>query len=245
MTKEEKALDFIEDFDFMGETKLMGYGESDSSGAWIKLQVLPEDLEIFRGLKGEVFETSLRNVDKGPLKPADKVDKGPHGDFARDLVLSGFFNSGLVREYFGGDEAYQTWCRKQPCAVTGNMHKDKQTGIEYTEYAHVRRAGESGTAYKPKYSGIPLLSQVHDLQHHKGECEVLGEYSIGISDSETCKEWFEKKAQHYLRTWLVSAIKKELSLDSLTNLDPEEFFSWCRLKNLSDEVPRKLRDHYG
>ena len=78
-------------FDFMGETKLMGYGESDSSGAWIKLQVNTEDLAIFRGLKGEVFDTALRNVDRGEIKQ-EEPRKGPHGQFARDLVLSGFFN---------------------------------------------------------------------------------------------------------------------------------------------------------
>src|SRR3990172_3031808 len=37
------------------EAPLLGYGESDSAGAWLKFRVTPEDLEHFRGLKGTVF----------------------------------------------------------------------------------------------------------------------------------------------------------------------------------------------
>ncbi len=65
---------------FADDTQLMGYGESDSSGAWIKLQILPEQLEKFRGLKGTVFHAVfVRQDDQGqPVvheqKPAE--DKG-------------------------------------------------------------------------------------------------------------------------------------------------------------------------
>lgn len=51
------------------DAQLMGYGESDSSGAWIKLQVTPETLESFRGLKGTVFNvTMVRYEDDGTVK---------------------------------------------------------------------------------------------------------------------------------------------------------------------------------
>ena len=222
-----------EDFDFMGETKLMGYGESDSSGAWIKLQVLPEELETFRGLKGEVFETSLRNVDRGPIKT--KPEKGPYGEFARDLVLSGFFNSGKVREHFGGDEAYQAWCRTQQCALTG---------LTPTEYAHVRRAGEAGVGYKPKYMGIPLTHEAHAYQHQHGEAACLQHYKMKTGDLNP-KEWFEHQVQYFVKTWLVSAMKHELSLDSMTNLSPTEFYGWAVLKQLNGEIPNKLTCDYG
>ena len=49
-----------------GESQLMGFGESDSGGAWIKLQVMPEDLEHFRGQKGTCFYVLLANVDEEP-----------------------------------------------------------------------------------------------------------------------------------------------------------------------------------
>lgn len=62
-----------EEFTFMDEVKLMGYGESDSSGAWIKLQIQPEDLARFRGLRGEIFECSLRQIDNSGQTVKPKV----------------------------------------------------------------------------------------------------------------------------------------------------------------------------
>lgn len=59
-----------------GEAQLMGYGESDSSGAWIKLQVEHEDLTQFRGLKGTTFDLTLANPDQPTGAPA-KPKGGP------------------------------------------------------------------------------------------------------------------------------------------------------------------------
>lgn len=61
---------------FNGEVQLMGYGESDSSGAWIKLQILPEDLESFRGLKGTTFDITLANPDQPVGTPAKEPTPG-------------------------------------------------------------------------------------------------------------------------------------------------------------------------
>lgn len=60
---------------FTEEVMLMGYGESDSSGAWIKLQVKPEDLDNFRGLKGQRFACALQEFVEGTdeLKEEPKV----------------------------------------------------------------------------------------------------------------------------------------------------------------------------
>ena len=231
------------DFDFISETKLMGYGESDSSGAWIKLQVLPEELEIFRGLKGEVFETSLRNVDRGPLKVPDPV-KGPHGKFARDIVLSGFFNSAKVREFFGGDDAYQRWVRTQPSAINGEFSEVGPDGELTNVYAHVRRAGESGTAYKPKYSGIPLTNDQPQDQHHQGETECLVAREFNTK-GKTGPEWFEAQASKHLNTWLTNALKHHLGVESMTNISPAAFYGWAAANGLSDQVPKKLTDYIG
>jgi len=234
----------LNDFDFMGETKLMGYGESDSSGAWIKLQILPEELEIFRGLKGEVFETSLRNVDRGPLKVEDpKPEKGPYGQHAKDLILSGFFNSAKVREYFGGDKAYQEWTRTLPCIITGEYGFNENTGEELNEYAHVRRSGESGTAYKPKYSGVPLLSSVHKDQHQHGEAWVLDQAGTN-THGKTPAEWFEAQASNHLKTWMTESLKKALGVESMTNPAPEDFRHWATGHGLDGEVPNKFKHKY-
>ena len=233
----------MSDFDFMGETKLMGYGESDSSGAWIKLQVLPDDLETFRGLKGEVFETALRNVDRGPIKPA-KPEKGPHGQHAKDLILSGFLNSAKVREFFGGDEAYQAWVRTMPSAISGTFEDHTPGGDGVSVYAHVRRSGESGTAYKPKYSGIPLTYQEHAAQHQYGETACLDQYNVD-THGKTPAEWFEAQANNHLKTWLVEQIKGEFNTDSLTKVEPVEFYRWADFKHLDDQIPNKLINKYS
>ena len=47
-----------------GEVQLMGFGESDSSGAWVKFQVTPEDLDHFRGLTGNCFDMLLANMEQ-------------------------------------------------------------------------------------------------------------------------------------------------------------------------------------
>jgi len=232
----------MSDFDFMSETKLMGYGESDSSGAWIKLQILPEELEIFRGLKGEVFETALRNVDRGPIKEV-KPEKGPYGQHAKDLILSGFFNSAKVRERFGGDKAYQEWVRTLPCIITGEYGFNENTGEELNEYAHVRRSGESGTAYKPKYSGVPLLSSIHKDQHDHGEAWVIDRNSVN-THGKTPAEWFEAQASNHLKTWMTEVLKYSLGADSMTKVSPDGFREWAVDADLEDEVPNKFKDKY-
>lgn len=157
-----------DDFDFMGETKLMGYGESDTSGAWIKLQVMPDDLEIFRGLKGEVFDTALRNVDKGQIKAVETPKKGEWGKEAQILRQSGFFRSPAVWRAVGTDKDYLEWLKTQECAAKhlGGCEGDIVA-------AHVRRISNgSGVGIKPKeFSAIPLCHRHHMLQHQKGESE--------------------------------------------------------------------------
>jgi len=55
------------------DMQLLGYGESDSSGCWLKFQVLPEDLDKFRGLKGTVFNmTMVKLADSGEPEPKPK-----------------------------------------------------------------------------------------------------------------------------------------------------------------------------
>jgi len=55
--------DPLKDFMFIDQLKIMGYGESDSSGCWIKFQLTPELLEIVRGRKGEMVEVAARLLD--------------------------------------------------------------------------------------------------------------------------------------------------------------------------------------
>lgn len=54
------------------ESQLLGHGESDSTGAWIKFRVEPEDLDHFRGLKGVVFYLIVVQLD-GEGKPIERA----------------------------------------------------------------------------------------------------------------------------------------------------------------------------
>ena len=56
---EEKMTDTESLVYWAEDAQLMGYGETDTSGAWIKFQISPDDLEKFRGLKGTVFYATL------------------------------------------------------------------------------------------------------------------------------------------------------------------------------------------
>lgn len=69
------------------ESQLMGYGESDSSGCWLKFQIHSEDMDKFRGLKGTVFHLTMVKIqdDGEPEKQKEKpyADK-PIGPLCRE-----------------------------------------------------------------------------------------------------------------------------------------------------------------
>lgn len=86
----------------------------------------------------------------------------------------------------GTDAQYQEWVRLWPSCLSGAYSE----GVGKCEFAHVRRASNSGTAYKPEYSGIPLTHEEHALQHQKGE-------------SVFCPpEWYDQQAAMYLTKWV-------------------------------------------
>ena len=68
------------------ESQLMGYGESDSSGCWIKLQMHPEDMDKFRGIKGTVFHVTMVKIqDNGePEKQQKPYADKPIGPLCRE-----------------------------------------------------------------------------------------------------------------------------------------------------------------
>lgn len=89
----------------------------------------------------------------------------------------------------GTDAEYQAWVRLWPSCLT-KAYSEVVDGIGKCEFAHVRRAAEAGTGYKPEYSGIPLTHAEHSITHQKGE-------------SVFCPpEWYEKQAAEYLTMWI-------------------------------------------
>ena len=81
----------------------------------------------------------------------------------------------------GTDAEYQEFIRTLPSAYSGKR--------ENIVYAHYRTAANSGTGFKPPYSGIPLTWKEHQHQHQ------IGQYSFAE------KEWWEEKTQEYLKLW--------------------------------------------
>ena len=80
-----------DDFLLMTEAQIMGYGESDSSGCWLKLQITEEDLAKVRGKKGVACEFTLREQDPmtGNMQDSSggEPDQPKGGRYCRDAVL--------------------------------------------------------------------------------------------------------------------------------------------------------------
>lgn len=95
------------------------------------------------------------------------------------------------------DRKYLEWIRRQPSCVSGQF-SEYVNGEGRCVAAHVRRAANSGVAYKPRYSCVPLTDAEHRLQHQKGE-SALG-----------TKEFFDAQAAKYRALWFDEARKKPL-----------------------------------
>lgn len=71
------------------EAQLLGYGESDSTGAWLKFRITPEDLDRFRGLKGTVFyltTVEIANDGQPVAKTATEIAMR-HGPTIREALM--------------------------------------------------------------------------------------------------------------------------------------------------------------
>jgi hypothetical protein len=91
----------------------------------------------------------------------------------------------------GTDKAFREWVQRQPSCLSGRF-SEWVDGEGRCLAAHVRRAGESGTAFKALYACVPLTRQEHDLQHQQGESALAS------------KEWFDEQRFRYLMLWLNS-----------------------------------------
>jgi len=228
----------------------LGFGETDTKGGWVKFRVEPEDLAFFRGNKDEPFywkfilSEKVEKIVKAKAKA--KKEKGEFGHEVRDLHQSGFFKNPKLWEIIGTDQQYQEFTRKRRCIVTGGFDWDGKKGVERTEFAHVRRAGDSGTAFKPKFSGIPLVHEIHRLQHNGGETAAYDKYLVrrgidsgGVVTETAAREWFEKKAVK-LNKWLTSF--DEPAVDSLTKIHPRVLRGWAHSVQIQNFLPKCYKD---
>lgn len=97
------------------ESKIMGYGESDTSGAWIKLQLLPEALEAIRGRKGEVVDILIAEQQEQPaepIKPKEHPIGGPLSKNCARYCRDPEFSRWVGTHWPGQNpiDAVRAWC---------------------------------------------------------------------------------------------------------------------------------------
>ena len=148
------------------------------------------------------------------------------GHYYQALYKSGFFNNPRLWAWAGTDKGYQEWVRKQPSVISKCGDWVESIGEERCEYAHVRRAADSGTGIKPAYWGIPLRHEEHKLQHQQGES------SLGKSP-----DWFEKKAVELRTAWVKSRMYVHFNVTSLADLDPVDFIEWAMCNDFYRDLP--------
>ncbi len=156
-------------------------------------------------------------------------DERPYGKQAQDLFLSGFFLNMEVAHAIGTDNEYQAWCRTQPCAVCGGMDHDPDTGKSQNQFAHLRRANEAGTAFKPPYRGLPMCARHHRAQHNTGEGTVGG------------REALERSATEHLRQWCWGTLKRKLGYRTFAQIPPEVVRGWAEKNNVERYLPEVYR----
>lgn len=227
----------------------------NKQGSWyrVSFELTQEDWQMFmdaetKGMLIGARCTVITNDQLEAINQEPKPEKGPHGNEARILVSSGFFAIRQVWDAFGGDSAYQDWVRDRPCVISGDYDYSDKYPIGRCVYAHVRRADESGTAYKPEYSGVPMKQKYHELQHQKGEAAVfhyylansgkIHAYEKNVSMEADAKEWFNKMAMKYVTEWSMHVLKDRLGVDSLTWAHPGTVRQWCEELGIEQYLPK-------
>ncbi len=155
---------------------------------------------------------------------AEPKRKGPHGNFARWLVQSGFFRRPAVWHEAGTDAEYLEWLRQQTCCALGkHCHGDVVA-------AHVRRiANGAGTGIKPEYSAVPLCDWHHRKQHELGESSVGG------------RGFLDRQRVRWLSEWSKEMVKEQLGVDSLAGVSPDMLEGWCAGVGVECHIPEEYQ----
>lgn len=174
---------------------------------------------------------------------AESPSAAPYGHVAKALRKSGILTHKDVVRLLGSDNEYQEWCRTQRCVVTGEYDWNTETGESRCEYAHVRRADESGVGIKPPYSGVPLCSQVHRQQHQMGELELLRRYppNMPIKDMIAAHSWFNRKAQETLHKWAWNRLRENIGASSMREVSAARLAGWFETMGIGHLCPLEIR----
>ena len=142
-------------------------------------------------------------------------------NFWHEYIKKGFFYNPDLLNALGGDKAYQAFLREQPSALSGN-YSEYVNGVGKCVVAHVRRANDSGTGYKPLFSAIPLTFEEHQLQHQHGE-EHLKERS-----------WWDKQVARYIIQFVKHRLCELFLCESLNDIELDHFHQWLYANNIGD-----------
>ena len=190
-------------------------------------------------------EEQPRNPERvDPSEKTSHVERGPYSKESRLLHQSSFFYSLAVWRAVGTDEEYQAWCRDKPCAVCMLAGQKSEVPVQY---AHVRRAANSGTGLKPAYSGHPCCSEHHRMQHQHGELYVYQSvYKTGYGGTtlnlEAAKQWYEKLAVGYVYRWCRDTLKEQLGYEHWYDVPPSTLLVWSQSNGVEKHLPTVYRD---
>lgn len=188
-------------------------------------------------------EAAANHQAQGVQKQAEEEEPPSYGDKIALLYRSGSLRAPAVLLALGADRLYQDWCREQVCVVCGGWDYDPDSAIHSVEYAHVRRANNSGTALKPEYSGVPMCHHHHHVQHNQGEAECLNEWHYGEPFTpDEAKQWFDRKVVEHLERWSHERLRQIFEVDHLKHVPPEQIADWFHHHDLGPYLPRGFEE---
>ena len=155
-------------------------------------------------------------------------DEAPKPEKWAHHLFKGWFFDPKVLHVLGTDEEYRAWIQRQPSAFSGKF-SEFVNGEGRCIAAHVRRAAESGTGYKPEFACIPLTDAEHQQQHREGEVALGG------------REWFDSQRGKHLNMWGHQRLRAKLGVEHLADVSRETFLEWADSYLLP--IPMRIRTH--
>lgn len=169
------------------------------------------DLRKKRGVEEKRDPINSEKIDSSEHMP----DAEDNGHYIAALYKSGFWFNPKVLAALGSDAEYVAWIQRQPSCISGEF-SEYVNGEGRCVAAHVRRAVDSGTAYKAPYATVPLRqNEEHQIQHDKGESKFGG------------KEFFDKKLAEYKAEWAHIQLRKKLNVEHLRYASIEQIREWA------------------